>query len=74
MKTSVISKSVNPKWNEDIFFAAVSKNDLAKNRALELAVWDYSKKYGSTFLGGIRIGPFAPMIADWMDSTGQEVS
>ena len=54
-------------------FASVSIEELTKERVLELTMWDYNKRYGSDFLGGLRLGPFAPKQNDWMDCIGEEV-
>ena len=74
LKTQVINQTVNPTWNEELVLAGLSICDLAKNRAVELSLWDYNKKFGSSFIGGVRLGPSAPAIAKWMDCTGQEVT
>lgn len=53
-KTSVIKKTINPKWNHTFEYDDVSIEEL-KGRCLELTVWDYDILTSNDFLGGVRL-------------------
>ncbi len=58
---------------EELVLTSIPLEDLRRNYVLELTIWDYNEKHSSDFLGGIRLGPFAPTHNKWMDSIGEEV-
>ena len=74
-KVGVIKNRSDPVWEEMVTYEKIVLEELAKERVLEVTVWDWDKK-GSTFIGGLRIGP-APdgtsQNREWKDSIGDEV-
>ena len=75
-KVGIIKNQSDPVWEEMVTYEKVVLEEMAKERVLEVTVWDWDKK-GSSFIGGLRIGP-SPVESsqkhDWMDSIGDEVS
>ena len=76
-KVGVIKNRSDPEWEEMVTYDKVVLEEMAKERVLEVTVWDWDKK-GSIFIGGLRLGP-APggstaRNRDWMDSIGDEVT
>ena len=76
-KTKIVKSSLKPSWEEKFTFEKVKLDDLSRDRVLEVTVWNFHKRSGNVFIGGLRLGP-APGSAhkhkDWMDSIGDEVS
>ncbi|CAI8048698.1 Synaptotagmin-like protein 5 [Geodia barretti] len=75
-KVGVIKNQSDPVWEEIVTYEKVVLEEIAKERVLEVTVWDWDKK-GSSFIGGLRIGPLPDGSSrnhDWMDSIGDEVS
>lgn len=73
-KVGVVKNNSNPVWEEQISYK-VNLEDIVKERALEVTVWDWDKK-GSSFIGGLRLGPPQNRSAhpkEWMDSIGEEM-
>ena len=77
-KTEVVSKSLNPVWEEKFTYEDIDLTELSRERVLEVSVWDYDQNSGDhTFIGGLRLGPAPGSAAkhkDWMDSIGDEVT
>ena len=76
-KTGVIKNNLSPVWEERFTFEKLTLEELSKERALEVTVWDFTKGAGNDFIGGVRLGP--PPGRDtkhkeWMDAIGDEVS
>lgn len=74
-KTSVIKKSLNPVWEEELVYNFVPYESLMKERVLDVTVWDSDRRGVNTFMGGIRLGPNPQLDEgepEWMDSTAQE--
>ena len=70
----IIKSQKNPVWEEQITYEKVILEEIATERVLEVTVWDWDKK-GSSFIGGLRIGPTPSMKSqkkEWMDSIGEE--
>ena len=76
-KTSVISHSLDPVWEEEIVYSMLPLDELETNRVLELTIWDHDRRGINAFIGGLRIGP-DPIVAgnpaEWMDATADESS
>ncbi len=74
-KTQVIKNSLNPVWEEQ-FTYQVTREELSKERVLEITVWDYDNRGINNFVGGLRLGPShaGGKHKKWMDSTGDELS
>ena len=75
-KVGVIKNNSNPVWEEEVSFEKVVLEEAAKERVLEITVWDWDKK-GSSFIGGLRIGPSPVGSAHhkpWLDSIGEEAT
>ena len=75
-KVGVIKNQKNPVWDEMLSYEKVVLEELAKERVLEVTVWDWDKK-GSSFIGGLRIGPTPSGTShskEWMDSIGEEAA
>ena len=69
-----MEKSSNPSWRQSFVFEGVTVEEIAKERVLEVSVWDSGD---DRFIGGLRTGPLpngSSRNRDWMDSTGDEVS
>ena len=69
-----MEKSANPSWRQNFVFEGVTVEEIAKERVLEVSVWDSGD---DRFIGGLRTGPLpngSSRNRDWMDSTGDEVS
>ena len=76
-KTSVIKNSANPVWDEEKVYEKVSLEKLARDRVLEVTVWDFNRGSSNDFIGGLRLGsqPISSLKKhDFMDSMGTEVS
>ncbi|XP_053209779.1 LOW QUALITY PROTEIN: uncharacterized protein LOC128393612 [Panonychus citri] len=77
LKTPVIKKTVNPRWNHTFEVSDITTNDL-QTRCLELTIWDYDKLTSNDFLGGVRLslgqGIYEGKPVDWLDSTEQETT
>lgn len=75
-KTKVISRNLNPVWNEEFTYENVYVDDIKSRRVLEVTVWDYDRRGSNDFVGGLRIGPDPESVqdkaCDWMDSTADE--
>ncbi|CAG9857439.1 unnamed protein product [Phyllotreta striolata] len=76
-KTPVAKRSVNPVWNHTFVYDDVTLQELSE-RCLELTVWDHDRLASNEFLGGVRFslgtGKHHGKPADWMDSSGRELS
>ncbi|XP_053555353.1 synaptotagmin-like protein 4 [Bombina bombina] len=76
-KTPVVKKTLNPHYNHTFVYSGVKPDDL-QNVCLELTVWDREPLSSNDFLGGVRLGIgnglSSGQPADWMDSTGEELS
>ena len=76
-KTGVVSKSLDPEWNEELIYSVVPLDKLETRRVLELTIWDHDRRGINAFIGGLRIGP-DPIVAGnpelWMDSSAEESS
>ena len=76
-KTKIIKSSMKPNWQETFTYEKVQLDDLSFQRTLEITVWNFHKRSGNVFIGGLRIGPAPGSAAkhkDWMDSIGVEVT
>ena len=79
-KTKIIKSSLKPSWEEKFTYEKVKLEDLNSERVLEVTVWNFHKRSGNNFIGGLRIGPPPGSAAaggkpkDWMDSIGDEVT
>ena len=76
-KTKIIKSSLKPSWEETFKFEGVKLDELSFERALEVTVWNFHKRSGNVFIGGLRLGPAPGSGAkhkDWMDSIGDEVT
>ena len=76
-KTKIIKSSVNPFWEEKFAFEKIKLENLNRDRALEITIWNFHKRSGNIFIGGLRLGPAPGRAAkhkDWMDSIGEEVT
>jgi len=75
-KTSVVRRSLSPRWSGALSFPDVTAGELAE-RALELTVWDHSLT-ANELLGAARFNSTAALHqgrpVDWMDAAGQEVT
>lgn len=76
-KTAVVSKSLDPEWNEQLVYTVVPLDELETSRVLELTLWDHDRRGINAFIGGLRIGP-DPIVTGnpelWMDSSAEESS
>ncbi len=74
-KTQVIQNSLNPVWEEQ-FTYQVTQEELLRERALEVTVWDYDRRGSNDFIGGLHLGPARPTgkHKEWMDSVGDELT
>ena len=76
-KTGIVSKSLDPEWNEQLVYTVVPLDELETSRVLELTLWDHDRRGINAFIGGLRIGP-DPIVAGnpelWMDSSAEESS
>ncbi len=76
-KTGVVSKSLDPEWNEKLVYTVVPLDELETSRVLEVTLWDHDRRGINAFIGGLRIGP-DPIVAGnpelWMDSSAEESS
>ena len=76
-KTAVVSKTLDPEWNEKLVYTVVPLDELETSRVLELTLWDHDRRGINAFIGGLRIGP-DPIVAgnpeQWMDSSAEESS
>ncbi len=74
-KTQVIKNSLNPVWEEQ-FTYQVTREELSKDRVLEITVWDYDRRGTNDFIGGLLLGPARAKgkNKEWMDCTGDELS
>ena len=75
-KTSVIKNTTNPVWDEQKVYDKVSLEKLAKDRVLEVTVWDFNRGSSNDFIGGLRLGSQptgSHKKRDYMDSMGTEV-
>ena len=76
-KTKIVSKSLDPEWNEELVYTVVPLDELETSRVLELTLWDHDRRGINAFIGGLRIGP-DPIVAGnpemWMDSSAEESS
>ena len=72
-KTTITDYSSDPNWRESFTFDGVTAEEMVRERALEVCVWDCNH---NDFIGGIRLGPAPGMMwnRDWMDSNGDEVA
>ena len=73
MKKTVSEVSSDPTFRESFTFDGVTVEEIAKERVLEVAVWDCNR---DSFIGGLRFGPSADGSSqnrEWMDSIGDEV-
>lgn len=76
-KTSIISKSLSPVWNEECAYNMIKIDDLTTQQGLELSVWDCDRRGSNSFIGGLRLGPAPPeggTPPEWMDSIGEETT
>ena len=78
-KTKPIENTLDPVWDEEFLYKAVYYDGLRTERALELTVWDKDRLGTNSFMGCIRLGPNPltvdhPQEAEWMDSSGEEVT
>ncbi|XP_046848226.1 synaptotagmin-like protein 4 isoform X3 [Xenia sp. Carnegie-2017] len=69
-KTSVVKKSLNPKWNYHFIYDNLTHEELM-DRVLELTVWDFDRGSSNEFLGGVRLGLGAG-IQEWDDASSEE--
>ena len=51
-RTKHIARTLNPEWNETIFFANLHFEEL-RNKTLEITVWDYDRFKTNDFLGEV---------------------
>ena len=76
-KTGVVSKTLEPEWNEELVYTVVPLDELETTRVLEVTLWDHDRRGINAFIGGLRIGP-DPIVAGnpelWMDSSADESS
>ncbi|KAI4896201.1 hypothetical protein NFI96_026427, partial [Prochilodus magdalenae] len=74
-KTSVVRRSVNPRWNHTFTYCGLQHSDL-DSVCLELTVWDKEPLASNIFLGGVRLGAGTGLSygkeVDWNDSYGEE--
>ncbi|XP_062862052.1 synaptotagmin-like protein 5 [Trichomycterus rosablanca] len=74
-KTSVVKRSVNPRWNHTFTYCGLQHSDL-DSVCLELTVWDKEPLSSNVFLGGVRLGSGTGLSygkeVDWNDSYGEE--
>ncbi|KAA0715700.1 Synaptotagmin-like protein 5 [Triplophysa tibetana] len=74
-KTSVVKRSVNPRWNHTFTYCGLQHSDL-DSVCLELTVWDREPLASNVFLGGVRLGAGTGLSygkeVDWNDSYGEE--
>ena len=76
-KTKIIKSSMKPSWEETFTYEKVTLDNLSSERVLEVTVWNFHKRSGNVFIGGLRLGPAPGSAAkhkDWMDSIGDEVT
>ena len=76
-KTKIIKSSLKPSWEETFTFEKIVQESLSSERVLEITVWNFHKRSGNVFIGGLRLGPAPGSAAkhkDWMDSIGDEVT
>ena len=71
-KTSVITGTVHPVWEEEFVFSDISFTEL-QNSTLQLSVWDFEKGSSHVLLGGTRIG-LGKLEGLEHDSFGEEVT
>ncbi|XP_041462848.1 synaptotagmin-like protein 4 isoform X7 [Lytechinus variegatus] len=74
-KTATMRNTLNPSYEQSLEFPNVTE-DILKERALEVGVWD-SEIGSSSFLGGVRLGSGTGKSygrsVEWQDSTGIEI-
>ncbi|XP_056610549.1 synaptotagmin-like protein 5 isoform X2 [Triplophysa dalaica] len=74
-KTSVVKRSVNPRWNHTFTYCGLQHSDL-DSVCLELTVWDREPLASNVFLGGVRLGAGTGLSygkeVDWNDAYGEE--
>ena len=76
-KTQIIKSSLKPSWEETFTYEKVTQESLSSKLVLEITVWNFHKRSGNVFIGGLRLGPAPGSAAkhkDWMDSIGDEVT
>ncbi len=76
-KTKIIKSSLKPSWEETFTYEKVMQENLSSERVLEITIWNFHKRSGNVFIGGLRLGPAPGSAAnhkDWMDSIGDEVT
>ena len=79
-KTKIMKSSLRPSWEEKFTYEKLKLDNLSSEHVLEVTVWNFHKRSGNTFIGGLRVGPSPGSVAatakpkDWMDSIGDEVS
>jgi hypothetical protein len=76
-KTKIIKSSLKPSWEETFTYEKVRQENLSSERVLEITIWNFHKRSGNVFIGGLRLGPAPGSAAnhkDWMDSIGDEVT
>ena len=76
-KTKTIKSSLKPTWEEKFTYEKVKLDELSSEQVLEMTVWNFHKRSGNVFIGGLRLGPAPGSAAkhkDWMDSIGDEVT
>ncbi|KAI7808348.1 putative synaptotagmin-like protein 5 [Triplophysa rosa] len=74
-KTSVVKRTVNPRWNHTFTYCGLQHSDL-DSVCLELTVWDREPLASNVFLGGVRLGAGTGLSygkeVDWNDAYGEE--
>ena len=74
-KTKTITDSLQPFWNEELFYRGIIDKELESQRVLEITIWDADIRGDNEFIGGVRLGP-DPIVAlqrrEWMDSSETE--
>uniref|UniRef100_A0A4W5P973 Double C2-like domains, alpha n=1 Tax=Hucho hucho TaxID=62062 RepID=A0A4W5P973_9TELE len=75
-KTAVIKKTLNPEFNEELFYE-ISMSELS-NKTLEVTVWDYDLGRSNDFIGGVCLSCHyqGDPLRHWMDclkNKGQSV-
>ncbi|XP_071508855.1 synaptotagmin-like protein 4 isoform X5 [Diadema antillarum] len=75
-KTSVMKNTINPVYEQGFDFPNITE-EILKERALEVGIWDHEPVGTSPFMGGIRLGNGTGKSYDrevgWQDSTGVEI-
>ncbi|XP_072178127.1 synaptotagmin-like protein 5 [Diadema setosum] len=75
-KTSVMKNTINPVYEQGFDFPNITE-EILKERALEVGIWDHEPVGTSPFMGGIRLGNGTGKSygreVGWQDSTGVEI-